>query len=404
PFIRPMRCVHAHAMHPQADLALSLVWAQLSAQGVETMGATLGWCYLTEEMAPQIDAVLAGLRERLPGVAWVGGVGHGILASGVEYLDEPALSVMVSTLPSDDFRVFSGRQPLARPGTGGFAAHAAQVHADPAAHDLQELIGELSARTASGYLFGGLSSPSGQGLHIALDPLAEHGERSHGVWSGGLSGVAFSKAVGLVSRVTQGCQPIGITRQITAADRNVVYELDHEPALGCLLNDLKLPTTVSAQQLSRAALPKVRATLVALSDERSDLLAHAHQLGADTRVRHLIGLDPLRHGIALSDLVEPGMQVAFCQRHVEAARRDLVCICAEIREELAPEEGPARSPSGAVYLSCAGRSGDYFGGPHAEMQIIQHALGDVPLVGMFAAGEIAHHHLYGYTGVLTVFA
>ena len=34
---------------------------------------------------------------------------------------------------------------------------------------------------------------------------------------------------------------------------------------------------------------------------------------------------------------------------------------------------------------------------------IRHALGDVPLVGFFAAGEIARHHLYGYTGVLTVF-
>jgi small ligand-binding sensory domain FIST len=31
------------------------------------------------------------------------------------------------------------------------------------------------------------------------------------------------------------------------------------------------------------------------------------------------------------------------------------------------------------------------------------ALGDVPLVGFFAGGEIARNHLYGYTGVLTVF-
>ena len=37
------------------------------------------------------------------------------------------------------------------------------------------------------------------------------------------------------------------------------------------------------------------------------------------------------------------------------------------------------------------------------MQIIRHALGDVPLVGFYAAGEIAGHQLYGYTGVLTVF-
>lgn len=41
--------------------------------------------------------------------------------------------------------------------------------------------------------------------------------------------------------------------------------------------------------------------------------------------------------------------------------------------------------------------------PGAELQIVRHALGDVPLVGFFAAGEIARNQLYGYTGVLTVF-
>ena len=41
--------------------------------------------------------------------------------------------------------------------------------------------------------------------------------------------------------------------------------------------------------------------------------------------------------------------------------------------------------------------------PSAELAIVRQALGDVPLVGFFAAGEIARHHLYGYTGVLTVF-
>ena len=59
--------------------------------------------------------------------------------------------------------------------------------------------------------------------------------------------------------------------------------------------------------------------------------------------------------------------------------------------------------AGAVYVSCSGRGGPHFGAPSAELQIVRHALGDVPLVGFFAAGEIARHHLYGYTGVLTVF-
>ena len=111
------------------------------------------------------------------------------------------------------------------------------------------------------------------------------------------------------------------------------------------------------------------------------------------------------------------MRLAFCQRDTEAARRDLVRICAEIREELEPEEMPlpagrpeaagAEPPgpamAGAVYVSCSGRGGPHFGAPSAELAIVRRALGDVPLVGFFAAGEIARHHVYGYTGVLTVF-
>ncbi|MBC7699516.1 FIST N-terminal domain-containing protein [Aquabacterium sp.] len=409
------RFLHAHATHPQADLALSLVWAQLESQGAATMGATLGWCYLTDALAPQAEVILHGLRERLPGVAWVGGVGLGVLASGVEYIDEPALAVMVSTLPSEDFRVYSGQQPLpALPRVGltalsmspnsGFVPHVAQVHADANTPDLQELITELAGRTRTGYLFGGLSTGRTRSVHLALDPLAEHGEEAQGVWSGGVSGVAFSDRVHLVSRVTQGCQPIGRARQITAAERNVVYELDGQPALNCLLHDLNLNDSVTANGLPREAMPKVRATLVGLTDAASDLLEHRHTFGADTRVRHLVGLDPQRQGVAVSDLVEVGMQLAFCQRNVTAARRDLVRACAEIREEFDPQDGPSRTPAGAIYISCAGRGGPHFGGPDAEMQIIQHALGDIPLVGMFAGGEIARHHLYGYTGVLTVWA
>ena len=67
-----------------------------------------------------------------------------------------------------------------------------------------------------------------------------------------------------------------------------------------------------------------------------------------------------------------------------------------------PDEA-ARRILGALYVSCTGRGGPHFGSPSAELKAIQHALGDVPLVGFFAAGEIARHHLYGYTGVLTVF-
>jgi small ligand-binding sensory domain FIST len=144
------------------------------------------------------------------------------------------------------------------------------------------------------------------------------------------------------------------------------------------------------------------------------VLGRGGQFGADVRVRHLIGLDPGRRAVAVADTLQPGMRLAFCTRDVAAARRDLVRICSEIREEVeAPSElaalggpddnAPARRMLGALYVSCAGRGGPHFGGPSAELKIVQHALGDVPLAGFFAGGEIARHHLYGYTGVLTVF-
>jgi small ligand-binding sensory domain FIST len=218
--------------------------------------------------------------------------------------------------------------------------------------------------------------------------------------------------------VTQGCQPVGPTRTVTACERNLVLALDGEPALPCLLRDLG----IAHLDDPRGVMPRLRATLVGLTDAHDVALAlggkDGGQFGTETRVRHLIGLDPGRQAVAVADRLQPGLRLAFCQRDAAAARRDLVRICSEIRDELSPEHLPARAGAdvgarphaesprrilGALFFSCTGRGGAHFGGPSAELKIVQHALGDVPLVGFFAAGEIARHHLYGYTGVLTVF-
>jgi small ligand-binding sensory domain FIST len=197
---------------------------------------------------------------------------------------------------------------------------------------------------------------------------------------------------------------------VTRSEGPVVVELDGEPALPLLLRELK----VDLRQPQRV-VQALRGTLVGLTDAGDDMLARGGQFGADTRVRHLIGLDPSRQAIAVADnTLQPGTQLAFCRRDVEAARRDLMRICAEVREEVEADvaapagvHGPAdaepRRIAGAIYVSCAGRGGPHFGAASAELKIVQHALGDVPLVGFFAAGEIARRHLYGYTGVLTVF-
>lgn len=398
----PLQFLQAHATHPQADIAVNLVWAQLASQGAESIGATLGWCYLTDELAPQAAMVLQALRQRLPEVAWVGASGVGVLATGVEYLHEPALAVMVCNLPMADFRVFNGCQPLREHGSMGYAPHTALVHADSQVPDLPDLLSELASRTQSGYLFGGVAVGRRAAVHLAIDPNEPLAPSQSGIWHGGLSGVSFGHHVHMVTRMTQGCTPIGPSREVTDADRNVVYELDGQPALGCLLQDLNLLADVTTEGWEREAIPRIRNTLVGISDADTDQMEHGLHFGADTRVRHLVGLDPSRHGVAMGDLVEPGMRLAFCKRNANAARQDLIRIAAEVREEFDPDQAPGRAPAGALYISCAGRGGNHFGSPNAEMEILGHALGNIPMVGFFAGGEIASHHLFGYTGILTV--
>lgn len=408
----------AHATHPQWQMAAALVLTQLRAEMALNGNAplpTLALLYITDHYAPHADEILEYMGAELPWVTdWSGTVGIGILSNNVEYFDEPALTVMLLDLPADQYRVFSGISPLGL----GFEAHTALVHADGETPDLGDLVEEMALRTDAHYLFGGLSSSRTRSVQFAVAAdgnISGHGAAS-GVLSGGLSGVAFGPGVAVVSRVTQGCKPVSKARTVTAADRNVVLTLDGEPALDVMLQDLGI-TLEKPQE----ALETVRSTLVGLSREGDASVHQTGNFGNDVTVRHIVGLDPGRRAIAVGDLVTEGMQLAFCQRNLQAARADLTRICSEIREELEPEEmslqtaaalldsqadevpHPARRIAGAVYVSCTGRGGPHFGGPSAEMQWLRRALGDVPLVGFFAGGEIAFNHLYGYTGVLTVF-
>jgi small ligand-binding sensory domain FIST len=405
-----------HATHPQWQMAAALVLAQLRGQMALPGYAktpTLALLYITDDYVASAQDILDHLSAELPWVTdWSGTVGIGIAVSGAEYFDEPAMAVMLLDVPADQYRVFSGVAPLGL----GFEAQTALVHADASTVDLGELVSEMAARTDSGYLFGGVASSRSQSVQFALagDGNLKGYGAAGGVFTGGLSGVAFGSEVSIVSRVTQGCKPVSLKHAVTEADHNLVVQLDGEPALDVMLRDLNI-----SMDEPQHALEVVRATLVGLGAGSS--APHTGNFGSDVVVRHIIGLDPGRRGIAIADYVQQGARLSFCQRNVQAARADLTRICAEIREELEPEEifasiaqgnGShdtefvpvlARQMVGAVYVSCTGRGGPHFGGAGAELQIVRRSLGDIPLVGFFAGGEIAHNRIYGYTGVLTVF-
>ena len=410
------RFPYAHATHALWQVALAQAVAQLRAQmdsHVYASTPSLGLLYLTDHYAGDAAEILATLGAELPLVTdWSGTVGVGVCAGETEYFDVPALAILLLDVPSDQYRVFSGVSPLGL----GFAPQVALVHADGATPDIVELVGELAQRTDAGFLFGGMTSGRTRQLQFAIsgDGNMRGQGRASGVFGGGLSGVAFDSGVQIISRVTQGCMPVGAQHHVTAADGNVILELDHQPALQVLLDDLGITL-----DQPRQAMDVLRSTLIGMADDGGTLVHQTGTVGSQVAVRHIIGLDPARAGVAVACAVETGLQIAFCQRNPQAARADLVRICAEIRDELetgetsvlaalapagdAGEALPARRIVGAIYVSCTGRGGPHFGAPHAELQLVRRALGEVPLVGFFAAGEIGYDRVYSYTGVLTVF-
>ena len=413
---------YGHATHPQWQMAAGLVLAQLRAHLALPEYANappLGLLYITDAYAHDAQDILDYLSAELPEVTdWAGTVGVGIAANNVEYFDEPAMCVMLCDVSSEHFKVFSGVAPLVHAtGNNPFIAHTALVHADAQTPDVTELIAELASRTESGYVFGGLASSRSEVVQFASGGdgnMAGQG-KAGGVFSGGLSGVAFDAEVALISRVTQGCIPVAPVHTVTACENHLVTQLDGEPALDVLVRDLNIDLANP-----QPALAKVRATLVGLAHAKDASIKRTGDFDEAVLVRHIIGLDPARKAVAIAQAVEVGTQLTFCQRNAAAARADLMRIGAEIREALEPEEMTAelagamnsdivnqphlaRRMAGAIYVSCAGRGGPHFGSPSAELNIVRRALGDVPLVGFFAGGEIAHQNLYGYTGVLTVF-
>jgi len=134
----------------------------------------------------------------------------------------------------------------------------------------------------------------------------------------------------------------------------------------------------------------------------------------DYMVRNIIGLDPDSGHIAIAQTLENGQHVMFVHRDDRTIQTDLTHSLTELRERLIRENGQFK-PLGAIYVSCVARSMCQFGSQSGvisnelpssgggEMKMVRDILGDIPLVGFYANGEISNRRLYGYTGVLILF-
>ena len=360
--------------------------ASLAAQCIAGLsavdGATLGILYTTEPAAPALPELLGALAEHTGIRSWVGGVGLGVCSATSEVFDQPAAVVMTAALPPEDFRIFAA---TADPGSDlprqyatwieGTQPVLALVHADPRCRDLQKAA--TDAASASGaYLVGGLVS------HRCPSPLlaVTAGEDAGG--SEGIAGLMLAPGVAVATGLTQGCVPVGPVHRVDEARDNVLMVVDGRPALAVFCEDIGPELTADLRRVGGlifAGLP------VAGSD-----------IG-DYLVRNLLAIDAGRGWLVLGAEVAAGDSILFCRRDPESARRDMTRMVRQLAGRLS---GP---PKAGVYVSCVARGAALFGDAGVETGLIRETLGEFPLIGFFANGEISRDRLYGHTGVLTLF-
>ncbi len=339
----------------------------------------IGFLYVTDAYADSFEEISIFMRQTTGVPHWVGTVGLGVIGSDREYFDEPAMSVMIAPIAEDAFRLF--RNPMDNPRAmrqeyGDWLKEVDSplviVHADPRGDSLLDDIEDLATAT-NGFLIGGLTASRGR-----FSQLADN------VDEGGMSGLMLSlHSVPVQLGLTQGCSPIGQPRTVTESEENVMFGIDDQTALDALKEDIG---DVLSRDLSRiegyifAALP------VPGSDT------------ADYLVRNLVGIDESAGAVAIGSSVEEGDRIMFCRRDRDSAVEDMQRMLNDLKRRTGGREIRA-----GLYYSCVARGPNQFGEDSAELGIIRDALGDFPLTGFFANGEISNNRLYGYTGVLALF-
>ncbi len=372
---QPFSFAAASNMH-----ANELVSACIEQLGSLAADINIGFVYATDILADDFPAIIKQLQQQTGVTNWVGTIGTGICAGDQELYDHPALCILAGAFPEDSFRFYR----LDDNGLLDFTAenadwlknnlhHLAIMHGDPRTQSISEQIPDFVSTVPRSFLVGGLTSSQSDSYPQYANGIHEHG----------VSGVVFNQQVQVATTLSQGCTPIGPLHSVSKARQNVIMTLDSKPALDVLKEDIG---EILARNLDRVG----GYIFIGLPVTGSDT--------GDFLVRNLIGLDPANKHVVIGDWVEDGQKLLFCRRDGASARTDLRQHLAGLKQRIGKQH-----IRGGLYYSCLGRGRYLFGEESQELKLIHEILGEFPLCGFFANGEIANNQLYGYTGVLTLF-
>ena len=230
-------------------------------------------------------------------------------------------------------------------------------------------------------IIGGMASGASQARYNRLF-LDDQALRSGGV------GLTISGPLELDCIVSQGCRPIGEHFRVTKVDGNVVLELGGKPALDVLQNLAKRADAKERDFLQGGLL------LGGVIDEN-----RSHFGRGDFLVRSILGIDRKRKGIAAGEFYRLGKTVQFHVRDPQTAVEDL--------QLLLDSQQLVKQPFAGLLVTCNGRGRSLFHEEDHDLNIIHERIGEVPIAGFFAAGEIGpiggRSFLHGHTACLTLF-
>jgi small ligand-binding sensory domain FIST len=337
--------------------------------------ANVAFIYATDSFAIELSRLLDVLKQKTNIQYWVGSVGKGICSNNQEIYEQAAVTVMLADFPENSFTVFNGMENAPIESAESFGLKLALVHGDPRNGLVSEHINNLPEKIGNGYLVGGITSSSNHFFQIAND-----------VTEGDISGIVFTEDTAVITGLTQGCTPItavGETHTLTASDNHVAISINNRPALDVFKEEIG---DVLARNIDRAAGYIFAAFPIKGSDT------------GDYLVRDIIGVDTENKHLIIADNMTVDCKIIFCKRDGQTAIEDMQRMLKDVKKRLGKQQ-----PKGALYISCLGRGKNLFGENSQELKMINEVLGDLPIAGFYANGEVAGNLLYGYTGVLTLF-
>jgi len=249
--------------------------------------------------------------------------------------------------------------------------------ADPATLDAEACARGLDRAFPGSTVIGGLTSG-------VLDPGASRLFTQSQVHRSGALLLALSGNVVIDSVLAQGCRPVGDPLFVTACEGNLISELDGRPPkelLSALYETLDEPDRVRFGDALciGLALPGPRQTIGA----------------GDFLMRNVLGLDPDNGALWIGSRIAPNAIVQFHLRDGQAASD-------ELEERLALSLAGDLAPSAALLFACVGRGRNLFGVSGHDSGTLRRMI-DIPVAGMFSAGEIAPVQgatfVHGYSSV-----